>query len=506
VKGTLYAADPAWLKDYLETRINARAEDIIAARELFTSVPSPGTPQAVDEIYSLSAGAAHIRIEGPMSPEGPDAWDRIMSYGGTSYKTIIAAIDRAEHDPAALSIFFDINSPGGYLEGVDAAWAAHRGAFKKTTAVISGIAASAAYWFAAPADKILASSPTDLAGSIGIIATAIDASGLMEKMGVKKVEFISKSAPLKTGDIQGKAFREGIQARLDAQERIFYARVSEGRGVTSDHIAEHFGKGGLLVASDPSPEHEDAIRAGMIDGLVEGHFRSATHRPLSAQEQKEIAASLEESMKPGAKFYSSDGKELSPAECEKTRQEIIEMVNLADTEYTAKTSAKIINALSSPLSGAKNTPAQAGTKQEGQTMNLSELLAANPAAAAEVEALKAAARAEGREEALAEQSAQISRVMGVITSEAYPANIKALAGDVLARKKGIDAFDAAVAVYDSELERRKSEAAQAETTATGALAADKPDGKSADELAMESAGNAAIEKAKARNEEAAKWA
>jgi hypothetical protein len=95
--------------------------------------------------------------------------------------------------------------------------------------------------------------------------------------------------------------------------------------------------------------------------------------------------------------------------------------------------------------------------------------------------------------------------MGVITSEAYPANIKALAGDVLAGKKGIDAFDAAVAVYDSELERRKSEAAQANTTATGAVGATAPNGKSADEQAMDAAAQALIEKAKAQAEGVAKW-
>jgi hypothetical protein len=57
----------------------------------------------------------------------------------------------------------------------------------------------------------------------------------------------------------------------------------------------------------------------------------------------------------------------------------------------------------------------------------------------------------------------------VITSEAYPANIKALAGDVLAGKKGIDAFDAAVAVYDSQIEAAKSATAQQETAAQGAV-------------------------------------
>jgi ClpP class serine protease len=488
MKEVLYAMHRPFLERYLKEKSAATIADIQAITDLWSNpIALPGTPEAVDKIYSLDGDTAHIAIKGILSPEGPDLWDLFWGYGGTSYRDITAALDRAKNDPLVKSIILDINSPGGTVDGVDETWQAIRSVGKPVTTRAGGLLASAAYYLASGTGKILAEAPTSEIGSIGVLVATYDWSKWEENIGIKEIVITSSNAPDKHPDLTTTHGRDTIRAQLNAIERIFYARVSEGRGVSNEHIAEHFGRGGILVASDPSPEHEDAIRSGMIDGLVEGHFRSAAHRPLSAQEQKEIAAALEESMKPGATFYSADGKELSAAECEEVRQDIINIVN--EAPY-----------------GAKNTPAQAGTKQEGQTMNLSDFLAANPASAAEVEALKAKAKAEGREEALAEQSAQISRVMGVITSEAYPANIKALAGDVLARKKGIDAFDAAVAVYDSELERRKSEAAQAETAAAGALAADKPGGKSADELAMESAGNAAIEKAKARNEEAAKWA
>ena len=76
---------------------------------------------------------------------------------------------------------------------------------------------------------------------------------------------------------------------------------------------------------------------------------------------------------------------------------------------------------------------------------------------------------------------------------------------MLAGKKGIDAFDAAVAVYDSETELRKSETAQPETAETGAVGPDKPNGKSAEERAVEAASADAIEKAKAQREGVGKW-
>jgi ClpP class serine protease len=386
----------------------------------------------VDAIYSLDGDTAHIKIEGPLSAEGPGLWDLFWGYGGAAYGDIISAIDRAKSDPLAKSVILDISSPGGTIDGVDQTWQAIRSVGKPITTCAGSLLASAAYWLASGTDKIYAAAPTSEIGSIGVLVAAYDWSKWEENIGIKEIIITSSNAPDKAPDIATKHGRDTVKAQLDALERIFYSRVAEGRGVTTGHIAEHFGKGGLLVAADPSPDHEDAIRSGMIDGLTP---------------QSEIFSSSEET----------------------------------------------------------HTPAQAGTKQEGQAMNLSELLAANPAAATEIEALKAAAKAAGRDEAKAEYAARVDKVMGVLTSEAYPANIKTIAGNVLKGAEEPAAFTAAVAVYDAEAERRKSEAAQAETAATGGLTAGKPNGKTPEEQAIEAASAAALEKAKAQQGEVKKW-
>jgi ClpP class serine protease len=453
LKEALYAAERDFLERYLKEKSSATIADMQAITDLWDKpIALPGTPEAVDKIYSLDGDTARIAIKGVLSPEGPGLWDLFWGYDGVSYGDIIAALDRAKKDQRVKSIILDIDSPGGSVDGVDQAWQAVRAVGKPVAAHTGGMLASAAYWIASGTGAIYAKDPTCEIGSIGVLAAAYDWSKWEENAGIKEIVITSSNAPDKAPDIATEHGRDTIRARLDALERIFYARVSEGRGVSTEHIAAHFGKGGLLVAADPSPEHEDAVRAGMIDGLtVDGYFEAALN---------------------------------------------------ASAALTG-TSADILGK-NSP-SGESTPPAQAGKKQEGQAMNLSELLAANPAAAADVEALKAKAKAEGRDEALAEQSARIGRVMGVITSEAYPANIKALAGDVVAGKKGIDAFDAAVAVYDGELERHKSEAAQAGTAEAGALGADNPNAKSDDELAMEAVTKEAVEKAKARNKEVENW-
>jgi ClpP class serine protease len=416
----------------------------------------PGTPEAVDAIYSLDGDTAHIKIEGPLSPEGPSRWDLFWGYGGVAYGDIISALDRAKKDPLVKSVILNISSPGGTIDGVDQTWQAIRSVGKPISTRAGSLLASAAYWLASGTDKIYADSPTSEIGSIGVLMASYDWSKWEENIGVKENVITSINSPDKAPDIATKHGRDTILARLDALERIFYSCVSEGRRVTTEHIAEHFGKGGLLVAADPSPDHEDAIRSGMIDGLT------ATAAAAVAGVTSEII--------PQSNFmgFSFDESPLAPQ-------------------------------------GETISPAQAGTKQEGQSMNLSELLAAHPAAATGIEALKAASKTAGREEARAEYAAKVDRVIGVLTSEAYPVNIKTIAGNVLKGTEESAAFAAAVAVYDAESERRKSEAAQAETEAAGGLVADKPNGKTPDEQAIEAASAAALEKAKAQQEEVKKW-
>jgi ClpP class serine protease len=457
MREVLYAMHRPILEQYLKEKSSATVADMKAITDLWDKpIALLGTAEAVDKIYFLDGNVAHIAISGPLSMDGPDLWDLFWGYGGTAYRDIIAALDRAKTDPLVKSIVLDINSPGGVIDGVDQTWQAIRSVGKPITTHAGSLMASAAYWIASAADKIYASAPTDEIGSIGVLVATYDWSKWEESIGIKEIVITSSNAPDKAPDIATKHGRDTIKAQLDALERIFYSRVSEGRGVTSDHIKEHFGKGGLLVAADPSPDHEDAIRAGMIDGLiVNGAVRAA-----------------------GALTGMSG-----------------EIIENAVTNFN--------EAINSPL-GETNTPAQAGHRED-KAMTLSEFLAANPSANSEIDRIKADARTAGREEAQAEQSARIDRVIGVITSEAYPANIKALAGDVLAGRKGIDAFDAAVTVYDAEAERRKSESAQAETGEIGAVGAEKPEGASADEKAMDAAAKAGIEKAKAQREAVGKW-
>ena len=482
MKEVLYCAERDFLERYLKERASVTVSDIKAISGMYgesINIYEPGSAAAVDEIYKLDGDTAHIKIKGPLSPEGPDLWDKFWGYDGASYITIQAAMERAKNDPAVKRAIIDVDSPGGTLAGCDETWQVHKAlAVAKTTEVhTTSRLASAAYWISTPANKIFARSCVDLIGSIGVLVATYDWSKWEENIGIKEVVITSSNAPDKYPDIATQHGRETIKNQLDAFERIFYSRITESRGYDAKYIAERFGRGGMMVAGDPDIDKDDAVRVGMIDGVMNDGYIVGKPYPgskMTEEEKNELAAAYEDAMKPGAKFFDKDGRELSAEECEETRQALISMGKVSQEK--------------------ENTPATAGLG--GSAMTLQELLAQNPAAKVEMDNLIEKAR----EEARAEYSARVEKVMPIIQSAAYPNNIKTIACNVLAGKEEMAAFTATVAVFDSQKEAANSAEAQAQTAELGSVTADAPSLKN--ESDVDKAWAASIADAKARREKA----
>jgi hypothetical protein len=87
--------------------------------------------------------------------------------------------------------------------------------------------------------------------------------------------------------------------------------------------------------------------------------------------------------------------------------------------------------METPSSEGQNNPATAGKTQEGQTMDLSEFLKTNPAAAAEIDRMKADAKAEGRKEAQAEFQTVAKKCTAVLEGKAYPDAVRVKACQTL---------------------------------------------------------------------------
>lgn len=230
-----------------------------------TSRDRPGLP-------AISAGkfarggmgygtAAVIPIRGVISHHANFAsW----IFGGTSIDKLTAQFRRALNDPGVKAIVFDIDSPGGSVEGVqelaDEIYKSR--SRKKTVAVANVMAASAAYWLAASAGELVVA-PSGEAGSIGVFAIHEDVSAMMEKAGVN-VTLIG-AGKYKT---DGNPFqrlsdtaRADLQGKVNAFHEMFVQSVARGRRASADRVRGRFGQGRMVLA-------EDAVKAGMADRVA----------------------------------------------------------------------------------------------------------------------------------------------------------------------------------------------------------------------------------------------
>jgi len=108
-------------------------------------------------------------------------------FGGTSITGFRAAFRQALRDPSVSAIIFDVDSPGGTIDGVpelaDEIFAA-RGR-KPMVAVANTQMASAAYWIASAADEIVVT-PSGSVGSIGVLTAREDLSRATQMAGIKQ--------------------------------------------------------------------------------------------------------------------------------------------------------------------------------------------------------------------------------------------------------------------------------------------------------------------------------
>ena len=258
----LYACEPNYILGYLDRLENASEEELKLAASMFDDDDEDKDP--VDDIYEEEGDEARITVDGILTMNGPSPIARFFGDEGTSYKSIQAACNRAAAS-ACKSVTFAINSPGGEVNGCDQTWQAVRAlaAVKPCKAINSGMMASAAYWIASAVgpNNIFADSPACEQGSIGVKVVAIDDSGMGEKLGIKRVQIVSKNAPNKSDDISKKAGLNAIQARCDQMEAVFVDRVAAGRGISKEKVLADFGQGAVLISAD-------AKAAGMIDDII----------------------------------------------------------------------------------------------------------------------------------------------------------------------------------------------------------------------------------------------
>ncbi len=174
------------------------------------------------------------------------------------------ALDRARKDHDVKAVVLRINSPGGGVTASDTLY--HELVrFKQETGVamvahIMDVGASGGYYAALAADTITAQ-PTSVTGSIGVIMYRVDATGLLQKIGVQASEISSgdkKSigSPLRPlSDDERKIF----QGVIDSLFGRFTGLVAESRKLSPDAV-RRLADGRIFTS-------QEAKAAGLIDGI-----------------------------------------------------------------------------------------------------------------------------------------------------------------------------------------------------------------------------------------------
>ena len=217
-------------------------------------------------IAAVFAVFAAVQGPGGWGPEGLGETAHVerLTVRGiiTENRKLTEAITKLADRDSVKALIVVIDSPGGSVAGGESLHEAiSRVATKKpVVAVMGGLAASAGYMIAVPAQRIFARDAT-ITGSIGVILETGEASGLMKTIGVT-AEAIT-SGPLKDQpnfahplSEQGRVVLKGLV--MDMYEQ-FVAMVASGRHMDAARVRE-LGDGRAYTG-------RQALALGLVDEI-----------------------------------------------------------------------------------------------------------------------------------------------------------------------------------------------------------------------------------------------
>lgn len=152
-------------------------------------------------------------------------------------------IKRTEKDNNVKAVVFLINSPGGSAVASREIARMIAAIEKPTVCWLGDIAASGAYWLATSCSAIVADELT-VTGSIGVTASYLEFSGLLEKYGIEYRQLTSgkhKDIASPYRDLT-KEEEEIMRSFIDGVYRAFAESVSRGRNVSEEALSSLEGR------------------------------------------------------------------------------------------------------------------------------------------------------------------------------------------------------------------------------------------------------------------------
>lgn len=182
----------------------------------------------------LDNGVAVVCVDGPLMQRGGWWWDGYAAIHGR----MLSALTR----PGTRALVLKINSPGGVAAGCfEAARQMRADCLAAGVPVLvyaDEMACSAAYALACVGDRIWLP-PSGCVGSVGVIATYLDATAALKDMGMRYV--LTPSGAYKADGHPAKAITPEVEARLKQPVThlagLFFGWVAERRQMRPDAVA-----------------------------------------------------------------------------------------------------------------------------------------------------------------------------------------------------------------------------------------------------------------------------
>lgn len=256
-----------FLAKFIGTKWAMRSEDasILASSRLrftededgrFRFRKESGELDIVNAVEHRDDGIAVIKIDGSLMYRGEDAfW-----WGCDSYDSIQAAFDECLADDNVKGIVFDINSPGGEVNGcADLGNRIFEARGKKPYGIVArtgGMMCSAAYWIGSSCEKVFCADNGTL-GSIGVLCSF---SKWSEDL-IKTQVVVSDLSPDKAATPDTPEGLALIKKELNDLASVFIETVARNRETTYQDVLNNYGKGAVFIGAD-------AVKAGLADGVI----------------------------------------------------------------------------------------------------------------------------------------------------------------------------------------------------------------------------------------------
>lgn len=291
----------------------------IARREnnLEAVLKQRGEPLDNTHKVEIRDGVALIPVNGPLFPRA-NLFGQIS--GAYSVEMLAQDLAKTATDPSVKAAILVFDSPGGRTTMINEFAQQIADYPKPITAYVTGMAASAAYWLAAAADRIVVDA-TAMVGNIGVVAAfAKDDKGI--------IEIVSSNAPDKRPDISTDAGRAVIQRVVDDMEAVFIQSVMDYQGLSRDQITSI--RGTVLVGAQ-------AVKMGFADsvGSLENVISELSKRgkPMDIQTLKAEHGDVYQAVfQEGINSAKTEAAAASSAAAKAERERISAIINHAEAE------------------------------------------------------------------------------------------------------------------------------------------------------------------------------